>query len=252
MTDFIASFGFTPVQWMLVMLAAALIGANKTGMVSISLISIPILAAVFGGRASTGVMLPMLILADVIAVVTYRRSIRWKELLGIFPWAFAGIGIALWVGNFVPDEVFKILIAAAVIIVLGFLIIKELTGRAITIKNHWYANAVIGLLGGFATMIGNAAGPIIAVYFLSLNLDKNEFISTRAWFFWLLNLVKFPLQIFVWKTITPQSLGFDLLLLPAIAVGAIGGFFLVKRIPDRPYRIFVIIATLVSSVFLII
>jgi uncharacterized membrane protein YfcA len=250
--DFIASFGFTPVEWILVMVAAGLIGANKTGMVSISLISIPILAAVFGGRVSTGVMLPMLILADVIAVISYRKSILWKELAGIFPWALAGIGIALWIGSFVPDEVFKILIASAVIIVLAFLVIKEFTGRNITVGNRWYANAAIGLLGGFSTMIGNAAGPIMSVYFLSLNLNKNQFISTRAWFFWLINLAKLPLHIFVWKTVSLHTFGFDLIMLPAIAVGAVGGLFLVKHIPEKPYRIFVIIATLVSSVFLLI
>ena len=252
MTEFVSSFGFTPLQWVMVMSAAALIGANKTGLVSISLIAIPILAAVFGGKASTGIMLPILILADVVAVFSYRKSIRWRELLGLLPWALAGIGIALWVGSRIPDDLFKILIAAAVFVVLIFLVVKEVTGRDITVKSCWYTNAAIGLLGGFATMIGNAAGPIIAAYFLSLNLNKNEFISTRAWFFWIINLLKFPLHAAVWNTITFRSLGFDLLMIPAIVIGGAAGFYLVKLIPEKPYRIFIIAATFVSSIFLII
>ncbi len=252
MIDFLNSFGFSPVQWLLVFGAAALIGANKTGLLSIQLISIPLLAAVFGGRASTGVMVPMLILADIIAVFSYRKSIQWRALLGLFPWALAGIVTAILIGNYVNDSVFKKIIAGAVFVVLIFMIIKEVTGREIKVEGHWYTNAVIGLLGGFATMIGNAAGPIIAVYFLSINLNKNEFISTRAWFFWLVNLAKVPFHLFVWKTISLQSFYFDLLMIPGLIVGGLLGFFLVKYIPEKPYRIFVIIATFVSVIFLIV
>lgn len=252
MIDFLSSFGFSPFQWALVMFAAALIGASKTGLVSISLISIPVFAAVFGGRASTGIILPMLVIADIIAVVSYRKSIRWRELAGLMPWALGGIGIALFVGNVVPDEIFKIIIAAAVLLVLVFLIIKEVTGRDLTLKSCWYTSAIIGLIGGFSTMIGNAAGPVISVYFLSLKLDKIEFISTMAWFFWLINIIKIPLHLFFWKTITLESICFDLMMLPAIVLGGLGGFLLIKLIPEKPYRILVIVATFVSSIFLIV
>ena len=252
MIDFIASFGVSPLQWALVLFAALLIGAAKTGLVGIYLISIPIFAAVFGGKSSTGVILPVLIIADVFAVISYRKDIKWKKLFGVLPWAFVGIAVALWVGSSISDSVFKKLIASVVIIVLIFMLVKEISGRELKANNTWYLNAAIGILGGFSTMIGNAAGPILAVYFLSLDLDKNGFISTRAWFFWIINVLKLPLHILVWKTVDLHSIGFDLLLLPAIAVGSVAGFLLVKRIPEKPYRIFVIAATFVSSIFLII
>lgn len=252
MTDFISGFGLSPVSWLLIFMAGAFIGANKTGVVGISLISIPILAAVFGGKASTGVLLPMLIAADVIAIVSFRKSIRWNELLGILPWTLAGIGIALFVGDLIADSVFKICIASVVFLVLIFMITREFRGQLSSLKPHWYLNAAVGLLGGFSSMIGNAAGPVIAVYFLSRNLDKNEFIATRAWFFWIINLLKVPLHIFVWKTITFESLSFNLMMTPAIVIGAFTGFYLVKKIPEKPYRIFLICITAVSSLFLII
>ena len=233
------------------MFGAALIGANKTGLVSISLIAIPIFATVFGGKASTGVILPILILADAIAVFSFRKGVKWREFLGLMPWAILGILIALFVGNLVSDKVFKICIALAVFVVLIFLIYKEISGKDLKLKSSWYTNAIIGLLGGFSTMIGNAAGPIMAAYFLSIDLNKNEFVATRAWFFWLLNLIKLPFHIFVWQTVSLNSVLFDLCLIPAIIIGGILGLLLVKRIPERPYRFFVIIATLVSSVFLI-
>jgi len=252
LTDFISSFGLAPLQWGLIIFASLLIGSSKTGFVGIYLISIPIFAWVFGGRASTGVLLPVLIIADIFAVISYRKAIKWKELLSVLPWAFAGIALALWVGSSVSDSVFKMLIAAAVIIVLVFMLVKEISGKELKAKNSWYINAAIGLLGGFSTMIGNAAGPILAVYFLSLNLNKNSFISTTAWFFWIINIIKLPLHIFIWHTVDLHSISFDLLMVPAVAAGSIAGVLLVKLIPEKPYRIFVIIATFVSAVFLII
>jgi uncharacterized membrane protein YfcA len=159
--------------------------------------------------------------------------------------------IALFVGSRISDEVFKLFMAIAIMIVLLFMVIRESRGRDFSFKNRWYINAMVGLLGGFTTLIGNVAGPILAVYFLSIHLDKNEFIATRAWFFWIINLSKIPLHLFVWKTITVKTIGLDMLMIPVIVVGALIGIVLVKRIPEKPYRIFIIAATFVSALFLI-
>ncbi|MDC7126336.1 MAG: sulfite exporter TauE/SafE family protein [Spirochaetales bacterium] len=252
MINFLSSFNFTQIEWLLLFLGAILIGANKTGLVSLSLLAIPIFASIFGGKASSGIVLPILILADIFAVFSFRKGVKWKEFLGLMPWAICGILIALLIGNFVSDKLFKLLMACAVFIVLIFLVYKEISGRNFSLKSHWYTNAAIGLLGGFSTMIGNAAGPIMTVYFLSIDLDKDEFVATRAWFFWVINLIKLPLHIFVWQTVSIRSFCFDLLLIPAIVIGGLIGLLLVKRLPEKPYRIFVIVATLVSSIFLII
>ncbi len=252
MLELISSSGLSSLQWALLLLSAGLIGANKAGLVSISLISIPVTASIFGGRASTGFILPILIIADIVAAVSYRRNIRWRELMGLLPWTLCGITFGLLVGGSVPDRIFKILIAVSIFIVLIFMLYKQISGHEFKVKSKWYNNAVIGLLGGFASMIGNAAGPIIATYFISLDLGKDEFVSTRAWFFWLLNVLKLPLHIFVWKTISFEILKFDLIMIPAIALGGFAGLKLVKLFPEKPYRIFVISATFVSSIFLII
>jgi uncharacterized protein len=96
------------------------------------------------------------------------------------------------------------------------------------------------------------AGPIFAIYLLAMHLPKNSFIGTGAWFFLIINLIKFPLHIFVWETISRDTLKLDLILLPGIAAGAIGGIWLVKKIPDKTYRAFVIIVTAISALLLLI
>ena len=80
-------------------------------------------------------------------------------------------------------------------------------------------------------------------------MARDEFVATRAWFFWILNVVKIPLHFFFWQTISARTLGFDLLLVPAAVAGGLIGLAVVKRIPEKPYRIFLIAVTAASTLF---
>jgi len=244
-------FDFTLLQWILLAVCALLTGMSKVGVPGVSMIVVPILAFIFGGKASTGVLLPILILADIFSVSYYHRQTRWKFLVKLFPWTFAGIGLALWVGETVNDEWFKNIIAIVVFICIGLMFWNS-RKKNTSVPDSWWFAATMGVLGGFATMIGNVAGPIFAIYFLSMRLPKNEYIGTGAWFFFIVNLTKFPLHVFVWKTISPYSLSLDLSLLPAIAAGAFVGIRLVKILPEHTYRTFVIIVTALSAFLLLI
>ena len=96
-------------------------------------------------------------------------------------------------------------------------------------------------------MIGNAAGPIMAVYLLAMRMPKNSFIGTGAWFFLIINLLKFPFHIFVWETITWSSFKLDLLAIPAIAIGIVIGIRIVNLIPEREFRYFIIVTTFLAA-----
>jgi uncharacterized membrane protein YfcA len=91
----------------------------------------------------------------------------------------------------------------------------------------------MGILGGFATMIGSVAGSVLAIYLQALHLPKNNFIGAVAWFFMIINLTKFPLQMFVWNNITLQTLSVDLLAIKAIILAAIVGIWVVRIIPAK-------------------
>ena len=115
----------------------------------------------------------------------------------------------------------------------------------------WWFSALAGFLAGFTTMIGNAAGTVMSIYLLSMRLPKNTFIGTAAWFFLIINLLKIPLQIYFWKNISPATLAFDAAMIPAIAAGAFIGFKVTGKIPERAYRVFVIVMTGVAAVMLL-
>jgi uncharacterized membrane protein YfcA len=243
---------FTILQWMLLVVCAMFIGMSKVGVPGVSMIVVPTLAIIFGGKASTGILLPMLMMADVFGVSYYHRHAEWKYLWKMFPFAFIGIGLALWVGEVVNDEWFKNIIAILVFVCIALMLWKDRgKGRNIFPDTWWFA-ASMGILGGFATMIGNVAGPIFAIYLLAMHLPKNSFIGTGAWFFMIINISKFPLHIFIWKTIDWTTLKLDILLLPGIALGAFLGVWLVKKLSEKFYRTAVIAVTAISALLLLI
>jgi uncharacterized membrane protein YfcA len=128
---------------------------------------------------------------------------KWKYLVQILPWAFAGLLIALGLGNLDNDEQFKSLIAILVFLSVGLMLWKDARKGEQLIPKGWWFAAFMGMLGGFATMIGNVAGPVFAIYLLSMRLPKNSFIGTSAWFFLILNFSKFRCNILSGK-ISPR------------------------------------------------
>lgn len=236
-------------NWLILILCAVIVGLAKTGVVGVYHIVVPLLATIFGGKDSTGFLLPILIIADIIAVVWYRRSAEWKHIARVYPAALVGVVFATWVGQLIEDQTFKYLMGMAVLLGLGIMWYMEKRKDQSVPTNRWFGIG-LGLLAGFATMIGNAAGPIMAVYLLAMKLPKNAYIGTVAWFFFLINLTKVPFHLFVWETIRQETLLLGLAMIPAIAIGGFGGIWIVKHIPDKYYRPIVMFATVVSAVLL--
>ena len=245
--EFISSFDLQTDQWIWVLFCALCVGMAKTGLGGLGMLVVPILASIFGPKASTGILLPMLIMADIYAVVHYHRHADIKILIKLAPATIAGVLIAVWIGDIVNDNQFGIIMATLILIGLVILLWRESKKITKAIPHNWAFASTAGIAGGFTTMIGNAAGSIMSIYFLSLNLTKNNFIGTGAWFFLIVNLFKVPFHILVWETMSTRTLLFDLLMLPLIMLGAFLGVLLVKLIPEKPYRIFVVVSAALAA-----
>ena len=248
---FIQSYELTTGQWIILALSGLLIGMSKTGITGVGMMVVPLLANAFGGRPSVGLLLPILIFADIFAVSWYNRHAQWKHILRLVPWAFVGIITATLVGKSISDQTFNRLLAILVIGGVGILVWQDIRAGKMKIpESRWFAGGM-GLMGGFATMIGNAAGPLMSLYLLSMRLPKNTYIGTGAWFFFIVNVSKVPLHVWSWETITVRSFLLDLMMVPAIAAGAFLGIWLVRLLPEKFYRILVIVTTLLSALLLI-
>ncbi|NLL01332.1 MAG: sulfite exporter TauE/SafE family protein [Clostridiales bacterium] len=235
-------------QGLTIIIVALIVGFSKTGIGGVTMLAIPILASVFGGKDSTGIMLPMLLVGDLFAVWYYRKSVEWKKVFQPLPWALVGIILGVVVGSYISDRTFLTLIGIIILICLGILVYSELKGKNIKLPVEAWFYVLVGILSGFASMIGNAAGPIFGIYLLALGFKKNNFMGTNAWFFFIINLTKLPLQIFVWHNIGIRTMTMTIVVLPLIALGAILGYYILKKINEKIFRYIVIIMTAIAAI----
>jgi len=112
----INGFDLSLVQWSWIIIAAFLVGFSKTGISGFLMPVIPIIASVFGGKESTGVILPLLIVGDVFALYYYNRHADFKIIKKLLPWTFIGLVLGVIVGNFINDKQFKMVIAVSVLL----------------------------------------------------------------------------------------------------------------------------------------
>lgn len=250
MNDFLISYPLSTWEWGAVIFCALCVGISKTGINGLGMVTVPVLAMIFGAKPSTGILLPMLCCADLFAVAYYRRSAEWKFIIHLLPWSLVGFGLALLTDHLIPDKGFKALIGICILAGLAVMGWNEFRGKNSEVPSAWWFAALFGVMGGFSTMIGNAAGPILSVFLLSVRLPKKSFVGTAAWFFMIINFLKLPLQYFVWNNISGETLLFDMAMLPAIAVGAWIGILFVKKVSENQYRTIVFGMTLISTLLL--
>jgi len=191
---------------------------------------------VFPAKDSVGILLPMLVMGDLFAVIFYRRNVVWKYLISLIPWVLIGILCGYVVLDLVSSDQLKPIIGVIVLSMIALHIWREKLGERfneLLPKTIWFT-VLMGILGGFTTMIGNAAGGIMAIYLLVKGLPKSEFVGTGAWFFMCVNLIKVPFYIHL-GLITTTTFTFNLWMFPAILIGAFIG---VKLLPYIPQKIF--------------
>ena len=208
------------------------------------------MAIAFDVKQSTGIVLPLLVVADVFAVIYYNRHTQWNYVAKFLPWMVLGIILGSWVGMDLPEQLFKIGMVVIIFVVLGAIIWWD-QQKMKNVPTHWAFASGVGTLAGFTTMVGNLAGPISNIYFLAMRLPKNHFIGTAAWLFLIINVFKLPFHFFIWNTISKESLLLDLKLIPGIVLGFLLGIKLVKLINEDLFRKMILILTAIGAIIIL-
>ena len=240
---------YSTTSLILIALSAFIIGLSKAGLKGIDMLNVTIMTIVFGGKASTGIVLPLLCVADILAVKYYHRHAQWPHVIKLMPWMVIGILVGVFVGKDLNEAIFRKVMASIIVLTVVIILVIEFRKTVIVPGNKMFT-AGMGLVSGFTTMLGNLAGAFSNIYFLAMRLPKNDFIGTGAWIFLLINLFKLPFQVFYWKNITATSLLTDLALVPFLILGFWCGIKLVAKIKDDLYRQVVIVLTLIGAIFI--
>ncbi len=238
-------------QWVLLYFAAVISGFSKTGIPGISILSVSIYANVLPARMATGVVLPMLIFADIFAFLVYRKHLEWRRVGRLLPWALGGLVLGWLALGRVDDRQTARLVGVIIAAMLALHLWRR-RKNADEVAAHapeWFG-PVMGIFAGLTTMIANAAGPVMTLYLLAMRLNKLEFLGTGAAFFLLINWIKVPF-IAQLGLINASSLTLNLYLLPAVAVGALLGRPVVERVNQQVFENTALALTFVAAVKLL-
>lgn len=248
--------------WILVSVVAGfMVGFSKTALPGTGIIVVPLMAHLFGARLSVGATLPMLLVGDIIAVASYRKSADWGRLFGLIPWVipglFAGATFLYWSGHLRhANSILNPVVGAMVLLMLLLTLLRKKLGNRL-LPTSKTGTAATGMAAGFTTMASNAAGPIMAIYLTAANLDKARFMGTTAWHYLIFNLAKAPFLI--WLTLDNKAqpmfnattISFDLAICPVIIGGALVGRVLLPKLSQANFTHAVLVLSAVAAVKLI-
>lgn len=234
-------FDLSLFQWIVVMLCAVCIGFTKTGLPSLGILVVTVFMFIFPAKESIGILLPMLIVGDLFAVVYYRGNVVWKYLASLLPWVVIGIICGYFILNIVNGDQLKPLIGSIVVGLTLLHVWQKRLGNRLNqhLPNSNLFTGFMGIMGGFTTMIGNAAGGVMDIYLLVKGLPKRDFVGTGAWFFLSVNLMKVPFYLYL-GLISTSTITFNLWFIPAIIVGAFIGVKVLAFIPQKLFQVLVL------------
>jgi len=267
---------FSLVDFSLLALAASLVGLSKTAMPGAGTIAVAIFAAVLPAKESTGALLVLLILGDLFAVWTYHVHADWATLRRLVPPVLAGVLFGTFFLAAADDGTVRRVIGVILLGLVAVTLVRRATatrgpnrsgleaargtattdvaghtGHSTGRRRRWLATGSYGVLAGITTMVANAGGPVMSIYFLATRYSMNRFLGTAAWFFFVVNLAKTPFSVSL-GLISLASLRLDLLLAPAVVIGALVGRSVARRINQKLFDRLVLGLTTVSATYLLV
>ncbi|WP_243074468.1 sulfite exporter TauE/SafE family protein [Microbacterium sp. SS28] len=242
----------TALAWTMLALAAVIVGVSKTALPGAATLAVAIFAGVLPARNSTATLLVLLIVGDALALLLYRRHADWKTLLRLAPAVVAGLVVgALFLA--VADDAWvrrTIGVILLALVALTLWLRRRTGGTPVAGRGGLVVRTGYGTLGGFTTMVANAGGPVMSMYFLAARFEVKAFLGTAAWFFAIVNIAKLPFAVGL-GLLTPQTLLIDLVLIPAVLIGGAIGWAIANRIDQALFERIVFILTVVAALYLL-
>ncbi len=232
-------------------LGALSIGLNKGGLTGLGILFVLFFASVLDARASTGLVLPLLLVGDVCAIITYRRVVVWPVFFRLLPPTLLGVVLGYFAFHLISAATFGPMIGWIVLGLCLIQIVRETQGTRLDRLFHSrFFSIVMGVLAGMTTMIANAAGPVANLYFLSIRLAKMNLIGTAAFFFFTVNCCKVPFSVHL-GLINRESLHLTLMLAPFVLVGFACGKVIAAVMPQKTFEWFLLACTLAGALRLV-
>ncbi|MEQ8601243.1 MAG: sulfite exporter TauE/SafE family protein [Devosia sp.] len=226
-----------PVFVTIAVIAVLVVGLSKAGLLGgLGVVGVPLLTLVMAPREAAGMMLPVLLCMDAVAIWMYRKECDWSLIRIMLPGAAVGtlLGWALWA--VVSDAAVLLMVGVVTLLFVLDAILplrKKLEG--LPPSKPW--GVFWGSVAGFTSFISHTGGPPFQIYTLPRRLPPAVYAGTTAFFFAIVNTAKLVPYYFLGQ-LNAQNLTLSAALAPVGLVGVFIGVYLVRRIDAKLfYRI---------------
>ncbi len=173
-------FGLSTITLIYFAVAAFIVGFTKTSVGGMGILAVLLMALAFPGKASPGILLPMLVIADIFAVLYYRRSCRWSVIIKIFPLTAIGVFIGYFLVDIIAQDIFEKSLGILILAMLVLSFVLEKYGNKLS--NSKIFIGITGIAAGIATMMGNAAARYLVFIYYKWDCQKNNLLAHEAGF----------------------------------------------------------------------
>ena len=137
-----------PSHYYLAATGAFLLGIAKSGVKGIAVFIVVLFVFAFDAKASTGILMPLLILGDVFAIIYYKKHAHWKYVFQLIPWMCLGVLLGTYGGNLLDKTTFKIGIESFVTFVSKIFIYLPVSNTKMLITFLYESNIFPTILHG--------------------------------------------------------------------------------------------------------
>ncbi len=228
-----------------------LIGLAKGGLGGlIGTLATPLMALVMPPDQVVGLLLPLLMFADLFAVASYWR--RWKSrlVLLLLPGALVGVTVGTFFITHTPTRELRISLAIIILIFTLYKVFEKQILKGLTYTGHDWHGLLAGTVGGFSSTLAHAGGPPVGIYLLLQKVDPITFNATSAVFFAILNWIKVPYYFYADLFDFPRLLQV-LFLMPIIPLGVGIGRWVAGRINRSVFERVIVVLLFISAVLLL-
>ncbi|MBD5770725.1 sulfite exporter TauE/SafE family protein [Marinomonas colpomeniae] len=220
-------------SFVILFFAGLITGFSKFSVGGMGLLVLPIVMVSFPGPQALGILLPLYIITDLMAVASYKNKIAWPVLARFLPLALLGIFIASHFLATIDADQFVVFLGVTILAMIALGLYLDFRPTSF-MRKPWVAYSM-GFFGGAVSMMANAAGPLFSLFLLEQKLDKPTYVSTRAWAFLILNFVKFPLYMGL-GLLSMKTIETSLYAIPGLVIGSFIGFHFLKKVNPIQFK----------------
>ncbi|MEX0696187.1 MAG: sulfite exporter TauE/SafE family protein [Dongiaceae bacterium] len=229
--------------------AMLILGLSKGGFTTMGMLSVPIMALVISPVQAAGIVLPILVLSDIVALISYRNVFDSRTLKIVLPAAVIGIAIGWATAAWVTEHHIRLIVGVvSVLFALNYWfrdrLKQEPHGPNVAKGGFW------GVIAGFTSFVSHAGGPPFQMYAVPLRLAPRIYAGTSVILFAAINAIKLVPYFFLGQ-FDATNLTTSAILLPVSIPATFFGVWLVKKFETDAFYKWIYASIFVVGVYLI-